>query len=432
MFGLFKRKRDTHSVTQADKDWIEKNIMWFIEVFGLDHLEQSPFILPIRNNFPFDDLSDETQFQNLFSRICTYWQVDPDKIIVKFFDDIHSKQWSTWVYAQNNTAPAGLFNQIYTTDEKRFKIELAKSTLFNPELLINVTAHELAHVKLLGGNFVKANDPDMEPLTDLACIYFGFGLFLANTSVINHDNSLFTKTGYLPSEVIGYTNALLCFITGKNCDDYSPYLNQNTNEIFISDFQYLQKTNDTLLDRAQVEKNIAVYKNNRLVDTAFKEKRFEQAEGAIRNLIAINPKDFTLYNQLGYALLQQKKYAAAIIEFTKAIDIEPYWDYPYNNRGYCKLQLHDYENAFADLHSSFEMNPANSFSLRNLGVYYLFTGHLSKALEYFEQAEKTDPETEMINFYLSKTHNKLGDIDKAKFYSDKSKEKNEYNDSIIG
>ena len=128
-------------------------------------------------------------------------------------------------------------------------------------------------------------------------------------------------------------------------------------------------------------------------------------------------------------MLQQKKYQEAIDQFTKAIDIDPYWDYPYNNRGYCKLQLGDIDNAYADLFHSFEMNSDNSFSWRNLGVYYLTTNEFEKALQHFEQAEKIDPKTELINFYLGKTHLKIGNTDKSKLYLDKSAELNEHNDS---
>ncbi len=430
MFGFFTRKTNTHSVTQTDKDWIEENLIWFIETFGLDLLQKSPFILPTPESFPFNNLQDETQFQNLFERICAHWNINPNEIIVKFFDDIASKQWSTWGYAENQKSAAGLFNQIYSTDEKRFKIQIAKSNLSNPELLINVISHELGHVKLLGKNLINRKDLDMEPLTDLSSIFFGFGIFMANTSITKIEYGL-AKTGYLQSQIISYTNALLCFITDKNAEEYIPYLNQNTREIFWNDFNYLKNTNDTLLDKWTVNNAISTYTNNKKVDDSFNTRNFDEVIEATKELLKITPKDKSLFNTLGYALQQQKKYEEAIIEFTKAIDIDPYWDYPYNNRGYCKLQLKDYDNAFPDLHSSFEMNPTNSFSWRNMGVYYLIHKDFNKALYHIEEAEKLDPSTEIINFYLAKAHFKLNNHEKSKYYMDKSLEINEYNDSIM-
>ncbi len=75
------------------------------------------------------------------------------------------------------------------------------------------------------------------------------------------------------------------------------------------------------------------------------------------------------------------------------------------------------------------MNPDNSFSWRNLGAYYLATNEFEKALQHFEEAEKIDPKTEMINFYLGQTHLKLDNVELAKKYLDKSKELREHNDS---
>jgi tetratricopeptide (TPR) repeat protein len=430
MFSFFSRKSINHSVTVEDKNWIEINLVWMLENFGIDHLVNSPFILPTYQSFPFKNLHNESEFQELFIKICSIWGIDPNQTIVKFFDDTKEKEWSTWVYTENQKSVAGLFNQIYTTDEKRFKVQLAKSNLENPELTINVLAHELGHVKLIGSNLVHPSDPDMEALTDLTTIYFGFGIFLANTSITNNNNWL-TKTGYLQSQIISYTNALLCYITEKDYSVYTPYLNYNTKELFTKDFEYLTNTNDTILNKVKVQECLDKFTNNKIITESFEKRDFEKVIEATKKLIELNPKEYGLYNTLGYGLLQQKKYKEAIIEFTKAIEIEPYWDYPYNNRGYCKLQLNELDSAFPDLHSSFEMNPTNSFSWRNLGVYYYFTEEFEKALHYFEEAEKIDPSTELINFYLSKVHTKLNNISKAEFYLDNSIKKNEYNDSII-
>jgi tetratricopeptide (TPR) repeat protein len=428
MFGLFRRNDNVRSVTDVDKEWIEKNIIWFIKSFGVDHLKQSPFILPTAESFPFTNLLDEVQFQKLFQKICAHWSINPNEIIVKFFDDLKSKQWSTWIYNEGNASAAGLFNQIYTTDEKRFKIQIAKSNLNIAELLINVISHELAHVKLLGNNLVSPHQFDMESLTDLASIYFGFGIFMANTSITTEQNWL-VKTGYLQSQIISYTNALLCHIMEKDCEVYAPYLNQNTRELFINDFNYLKNTNDSI-DRWTINNAIATYENNKKINESFETRDFQAAIDASKTLLKITPKSYALLNTIGYALIQQKKYEEAIVEFTKAIDIEPYWPYLYCNRGYCKLQLGDLDNAFPDLYSAFEMDSRNSFAWRNLGVYYLLLSDFEKALTHFESAEKIDPKTEMINFYLSKVYLKLNNIEKSQEYSEKSKEKNEYNDSV--
>lgn len=100
MFGLFKKKAFKPTVTAEDKEWVEQNIRWFIEVFGPAKLKERPFILPTPDTFPYNDLKDPHQFNKLFEQLCACWEVDPGEIDVKFFDDIKSKQWT-------NLAPEG-------------------------------------------------------------------------------------------------------------------------------------------------------------------------------------------------------------------------------------------------------------------------------------------------------------------------------------
>lgn len=428
MFGLFRKKNYQPTVTPEDKDWIEKNIIWFIEVFGLDKLKEQPFISPTTENFPYNNLKDSEQFQNLFERLCSYWDLNPNEIIVKFFDDLKSKQWETLMPHGEFKEPGGIYNQIYTTEEKRFKIQLAKSNLDNPQLLVSVIAHELAHVKLLGGNYINRDDADMEALTDLASIYFGFGVFVAN-SVHTKDIYWISRSGYLPSQLISYTNALICFITKHEVNNYIKVLNGNTIDLFKKDYEFLSNTNDTALSKDKILESELTFTIGKQISEGFDKRNFNEVIVGSKRLLETNPKNTTAFNNIGYALLQQKRYEEAIDQFTNAITIDPYWDYPYNNRGYCKLQLGDMENAFIDLHHSFEMNPDNSFSWRNLGAYYFATNEFEKALHHFEEAEKIDPKTELINFYLGQTHLKMGNLDKSKLYMDKSLKLNEHNDS---
>ncbi len=429
MFGWFNKNSKTYSVTDGDKEWIEKNLAWFIEIFGLDHLASTPFILPTKENFPYKNTEDEKQFQSLFEQVCGYWSINPNEIIVKLFDDITTKQWSTWKHGEISEGALGLFEHIYTTDEKRFKIEIARSNFSNAELLVNIISHELGHVKLIGKNLVKHNEPDMEPLTDLASIFFGFGIFMANTSITN-DGTWINRTGYMRSQMIAYANALLCFITDRDCKEFEPYLNLNTKDFFRNDYGYLKDGNHTFLDKWQVEMLLTLHKNRKIIEDGFEKREFEKVIESARKLVSIKPSS-SLYNSLGYALMQLKRYQEAIVEFTNAIDKEPYFAFAYNNRGYCKLQLNDTDNAFADIHSSYEMNPENSFAWRNLGVYYYLLNNFEEALYYLEEAEKMNTKTELINFYLAKVHTKLGNKDKALLYLEKSVASNEYNDSLI-
>lgn len=430
MFGLFKKNDLTPTVTPEDKEWIELNLIWFIQVFGFDKLRGQPFILPTQDNFPYSDLNDSDQFQKLFVQLCKYWDVNSNEIEIKFFDDFKSKQWTTWIPRGKFEEPTGLYSKNSRSEEKQFIIQIAKSNLLNYQALVSVMSHELAHVKLLGGNYVHRNAPDMEPLTDLASMFFGFGIFVAN-SCQTKDINWISQRGYLPKQLISYINSLICHITDYSHEECLKYLNFNTSDLFKQDCKFLQSTGDTTLTKDKIYQSNSIFKIGKQILEGFEKRDFNSILEASEKLLETNSKDINAYNYIGYVFLLKKEYDKAIDYFTKAIDIDPYWDYPYNNRGYCKLQLGDIENAYFDIHSSYEMNPENSFAWRNLGAYYLKLGDSKEALRYFEEAEKIDPKTELINFYFGHAYEQMGNAEKAKYYFEKSKSIDEYNDSMI-
>ncbi len=431
MFKLFGKKNSfTPTVTQEDKDWVENSFLWLIENFGLERLNKQPFIIPNSENFAYTNLKDPNQFQQLFEQICGYWDLNPTDISIEIFDDIITKQWSTGIKSENAKSMIGVFERNDDANEKPFRIHLASSNLETPDLLVAVLAHELAHVKLLGGNYLNSSESDMEPLTDLTVMFFGFGIFVANT-VESNDVRWMRRIGYLPNQIISYANALICYITEFNTDGIIPYLNLNTKGLFQKDVDFLFNTRNTLLTGDMMAAYDKKFKTTGEIEKAFEARDFDKAIDMSNVLLHSNAKDTWAYCNIGYALLQKREYGRAIEFFNQVIDIDPYWDYPYNNRGYCKLQIRDLDNGAVDIFHAFEMNPQNSFALRNIGVYYLFIDDLEKSLESLLESERLDPKTDLINFYLSKLHSRMGDPEKAKFYAEKSAEMKEYNDSIL-
>lgn len=432
MFSLFKRKLPLQpTVTPTDKKWVEDSMDWLIKAFSLAKVKAHPFLLPGDKAISCGNTTIPAQLQLLLEKICQRWELDPKSIILKIFDDIHSKQWNTpFVPIGETRGPAGMYEQLFSGNDKIFHIHIAQSNLNYPDISLTILAHELAHAKLLGGDYVSHQDPNMEPLTDLACIYFGFGVFLANTCQ-NQQGNWLSRLGYLPNEIISYANALLCYITDHDPAPVIARLNTNTRELFEQDYKYLITTGDTFLTKAHIQKSDQLFLAYEKIGTGFKEKNFDIVIETANSLLGRNENDATLYNNIGYALLGKKQYHYAIEAFTKAIEKEPFWDYPYNNRGYCRLQLGETEAAYPDLHSSWEMNQVNSFNWRNLGVYFMIENDLPKAFEYIEHAEKIDPNTEMINFYMALTHQKSGNTEKANQYFEKSKSRAEFNDSVF-
>lgn len=432
MFGLFKKRYTPKlSISQEDKEWIEFNMLWFIEAFGFQKIKHRPFLIHEQGNTVYNNLQDKNRFEQLYWQLCEQYEINHNDIALKLFDDLKTKEWTTPLVPMGGTNEfSSSFQQVYNPGERRFMIHLEKSALDNPALVVAALARQLARIKLVSKNMMSVNDPAFNQLAELVAIGFGFGIFIANTS-LTQSGGWTQRNSSLTDEYLAYINALLCYITQTNIEGIAVHLNTNTHELCRRNYEYLVATKNTSLTPGTIKERETIHDAWQKMDEGFKNRQFDQAIAACNILLNKQYRIADAYNGIGYALLQQKKYREAIEIFTKAIDVNPYYDYPYNNRGYCKLQLGQIEESYSDIHSSYDMNPENSFSHRNLGVYYLLKDDNQKALHHFSEAQRIDPGTEMINFYLGQAYRKLGNEEKAAEYFEKSTAANEYNDSVL-
>lgn len=431
MFGFFKGNSKMSSVLPADRKWIEQYFKWFVKVFGIDKLKEKPFFLLNHNDFPYTDLKNENQFQDLLVQLCNHLEIDINDIGFQFFDDFKSQQWSTYIPFDRYSFDRSIFTQTFDINEKRYQIKIAQSAFQNDAVFIAILMKELMHVKLVGGGLIKEDNKNLYAILELACVYFGMGIILANV-VITSDKKWLSSNTWLSDKEISYANALVCYITGTDGKQYLPLLNNNTKSLFKQHYEYLIKTDDTPLNQKVIEESVQLYRLNMDIKTGFKQNKFEQVIEACKQLYERhNTKTTYVFTNWGYALLKQKKYKEAIGYFNRAIDIAPFGPFPYNNRGYCKLNLGDLENALVDIQSSIDLDAGNGFAWRNLGAYYLAIGEPEKALTHFETAINLNPDTELIHFYLSKAYALLNKPDLFKKHQQISIDKGEYNDSCF-
>jgi tetratricopeptide (TPR) repeat protein len=412
MFNLFKAKPEPQPelpITTEDKEWVEGVFIWFGIAFGFDRLKEIGFLLPTAENFPANVEPENEAFEQLFLNICNVYELDPNDIVVRFFENT---KWTTWAPMGETTVASGKYYEAFTESSKRYHVSIDKAMFDDYDHLIAVLAHELAHVKLLGGRFIERDHPEMEPINDLATIYFGYGIYTANASV-SANGYWAGKNGYLPPQVIAYALALISKIKDEKEPHISEYLNTNCRELFQKSLEWLWEKQDTTLTTEKIAECNEQYVVLSGIDKAYDERDYQKAIDLNARLFKGDKTDATPYNTRGYSKLMLGKYEEAINDFNEAIMLDPYWDYPYNNRGYCYLMLGQLEEGFVDSDSSFNMNPNNSFSHRNLGVYHLLKGDLSKAKEFLETALNMDPKTDLIRYHLGLLYLKSGEREKA-------------------
>lgn len=418
MFGLFKNTKPKLTITPEDKEWVETNLIWLGETFGFERVKQTPFYLPITDYFPYTNLKDEEQFEKLFCQLCEIIEVKREEILVAFFDD-DRLEWTVG----DGKYTGGTFESI-KQDDKKYKISILKENLSDIERLIAVITHELVHVKLLGGNYVNRDDADMEGLTDLACLYFGFGVFLANGYSRTYGGGAWSRVGYLHDEIIAYSNALLCKISGQNYSDYLEWFNNNTKVAFERNFKYLSKNGETRLDSQEISRVEKFYELDSSIVKGFESKNYELVVQKSILLVELDSKKSGNWNYLGYAHLMLGNFNEAAKCFNKAISLDPFWGVLFSNRAFCKIQLSDFDGAHTDITTALEFDDENNYAWRDLGIYHLSKEEYSKGLDNLLKAYEMNigESLDLIHFYLAKAYDKLGDIKKQTFHNEKSAE----------
>lgn len=243
MFGLF---RPTCPCDPAAKDWVEARLQWLVDEFPDTAFTGRPVVLPTPEFFPDPYDGSKRAVRVLLDRVCEYMDVIPDLVALKFVADA-GKIWMVNEAGQGIAGAAGTYEE----GKRKFIIRIDESGLDHPMGLVGTTAHELAHVRLLGESRIMREEFDNELLTDLMTVAFGLGIFLANTPR-NWDSDLkkwpdtdLNRPEYMSPPMFGYALAHLAWHRGEEWPDWARHLNWSVRGEFKQALRYLQKTGDS-------------------------------------------------------------------------------------------------------------------------------------------------------------------------------------------
>lgn len=134
---------------------------------------------------------------------------------------------------------------------------------------------------------------------------------------------------------------------------------------------------------------------------------YESALIDYNKAIKLDPNNVTALNNRGYNYNMMKDYENAVKDFDKAISLENDYAYSLNNRGLAKVKLGLKKEGLLDLEKSMKLNNTNSYCYLNYGIYHYDNLEYKKALEYFNKAKELDSATHELESYLKKVHEKL-------------------------
>ena len=110
----------------------------------------------------------------------------------------------------------------------------------------------------------------------------------------------------------------------------------------------------------------------------------------LRSLLMIVGTLITL--GLRYAERRLEKHDEAILSCTKAIELNPAYNFAYNGRGLAYSDKGDYDRAIAEYNKSIELNPSYSDAYFNRGIAFSAKGDYERAIADYSKVIESNPE----------------------------------------
>ena len=134
-------------------------------------------------------------------------------------------------------------------------------------------------------------------------------------------------------------------------------------------------------------------------------KQYEKAIVEYTKAIELNPKMAVAYAGRGLANINLGHFEKAITDCTKAIELDPKDALVYFNRGDAYYDIKQYEKALADYTKAIELNPKQANAYTNRGFANRNLGQLEKAIADSTKAIELDPK--QANAYTNRGHSLL-------------------------
>ena len=121
-------------------------------------------------------------------------------------------------------------------------------------------------------------------------------------------------------------------------------------------------------------------------------------------------------------LLKKNQYAAAAVEFRKALDLDPDEAQSHNNLGLALVETGKVEEGMEHYRKALELSPGYPEAHNNLGSALVRSRHFPEAVEQFEKALQSSPDHPGAHVNLGAALAQMGRIDEAMPHLEKAVE----------
>jgi hypothetical protein len=234
-------------ITDEDRLWVDDGFLRLVRMLGRERMLNAEVVLP-EERF-FSDVYDGSKASviAMAARIAAYLGVPEGAFSIEIFAE-DEEAWRQTIpeRSEKTKDAAGLY--FHEPEAGRHIVGVHAKHLKDPLLLAATIAHELVHVLLLGGGLLDREAEDMEPITDLATVFLGFGVFTSQASFQfkqwtegNMQGWSVQKIGYLPERILGYALARFAHERGENKPPWARALPTNIRDYCATSAKWLRR-----------------------------------------------------------------------------------------------------------------------------------------------------------------------------------------------
>ncbi len=232
-------------------DWVEDRFAILLEQLAHEQsVRETVLALPGDPRFVADADSKEKRAAQIYQAVAELAGFGDWPVTLTAMGDEGPLDLSSYVIVPSQNTAAG---SIASNERGEIEIKFSRDILESPSELVATFAHELAHLLLhTRGVEEGISTDDAELVTDLAAVYMGFGVFLANSAfeLVQFNDGLLgggwasRRQGYLTENTLVYATVLFCSIKDDGFDEAREGLKPRLRKVFDRAIQQLKRRGD--------------------------------------------------------------------------------------------------------------------------------------------------------------------------------------------
>lgn len=415
LFGFNKKNKEPKfRITEPDRNWVEDNFKWLIQVYGYPTRQHEQIIISDKY-FPKTFSDNNLIIQNLIEDLCNLLGLDSSKVNFEIDEDLRD------VYGMPFASEGKQFEaETEILDDNSYKLHIAKSISKRPNRLIFSLIYEFIRIRLTENKLQFDTGDDTSLFIFIAGIYFGFGVPLSQNLTDRgrvDDGFWETKWNYvseMPNEVMAFGLATYSKLIEQENPEWKNELPQELKSQFDGAINLLNKTPSVIFNKAELDANDLFH----LADEEYKKGNYEEAISNLQKILFLTNDELLksdVYNNIGYYQLRSGDYKKSITNFHKALQIDPNYGFAYDNLGYSLIQMGQLEEGKQQLEKASKTgNNDNAYTYRNLALYHLAKNELEQAESNFQLAFESETvpvdllELHYADFLLKQNERKKG------------------------